>query len=59
MHNVVLSIEECTLLNGECEHTCIPASQRNSSTRKCECEPGFELSKEDEASCAGSLICVA
>lgn len=54
----VLSIEECTLANGGCQHICIPASESNSSTRICKCNPGFELSVDDRASCKGSLICV-
>ena len=52
------STDECTLVNGGCEHVCIPASKSNSSTRTCECMSGFELSADDGASCKGSLICV-
>lgn len=53
---VAPSIDECTLDNGGCEHACIPASVTNSSSRRCTCNPGFQLSADDEASCKGSLI---
>ena len=55
---IVLSIDDCTLSNGGCEHTCIPASVANTTTRTCKCNKGFELSAEDGTSCKGSLICL-
>ena len=55
---IVLSIDDCTLSNGGCEHTCVPASVANTTTRTCKCNTGFELSAEDGTSCKGSLICL-
>lgn len=56
--SIVPSIDDCTLANGGCEHTCVPAIVTNSTTRTCQCDVGFELSADDEASCKGSLICL-